>query len=150
MLSATIATTAGLAADVSDEFSGVGKPRMDGTVDAGTGSDAVWFDLLGRIFIVFRLHTLFALCVTLLVAAPVTLILLTVGLSKSDKNYLFARKKYIHSSDDDESVELKGWRGFFRFPIVFAVATALVVALAYLVERVNPHIVYSSPYAVWT
>ncbi|PVH94026.1 putative zinc metalloprotease [Periconia macrospinosa] len=150
MLSASIATTAGLASDTSTTFSGSGKPRTDGKVDAGQGTDAVWFDIFGRAFVIFRLHTLFALCVTILVVAPVTLIGLTVGLSKADKNYLFARKQYVHSSDDDEPVQLNGWRGFFRFPITFCVATAITVALAYLFQRVNPYIVYSSPYAVWT
>jgi hypothetical protein len=46
-------------------------------------------------------------------------------------------------------VQLNGWRGFFRLPIVFAIATATVIGLAYLVVRVNPLIIYSSPYAVW-
>lgn len=151
MLSASIATTAGLASDTSNTFSGSGKGRRtDGKVDAGQGSEAVWFDLFGRVFVIFKLHTLFALCVTLLVVAPITLILLTVGLSKADKNYLWSRKHYVHSSDDDEPILLKGWHGFFRFPIVFGVSTAITVALAYLFQRVNPHIVYSSPYAVWT
>jgi hypothetical protein len=149
MLSASIVTTSGLASDTSNEFSGSGKVRTDGKVDAGTGTDAVWFDVFGKVFVIFRLHTLFALCVTILVVAPVTLIALTVILSKTDKNYLFARKKYIHSSDDDQPVELNGWRGFFRFPIAFVVATAIVIALAYLLERFNQHVVYSSPYAVW-
>ncbi|KZM26698.1 uncharacterized protein EKO05_0008803 [Ascochyta rabiei] len=150
MLSASIATVSGLASDTSDKFTGSEETREDGKVDAGMGTDAVWFDLLGQVFVVFRLHTFFALCVTLLVVAPLTLIGLTVGLSKADKNYLFARKAYVHSSDDDEPVYLYGWRGFFRLPIVFAVATAAVVGLAYLVVRVNPLIVYSSPYAVWS
>ncbi|KAF2464598.1 endoplasmic reticulum metallopeptidase 1 [Lindgomyces ingoldianus] len=150
MLSASIATVSGLASDMSSTFSGSGKPRDDGKVDAGSGTDAVWFDLFGKAFVIFRLHTMFAFSVTLLVVAPVTLILLTVALSKADKNYLFARKKYIHSSDDDQAIELNGWRGFFRFPIVFVVATAVVVALAYLVARVNPYVVYSSPFSVWS
>ncbi|KAF2865646.1 endoplasmic reticulum metallopeptidase 1 [Massariosphaeria phaeospora] len=150
MLSAAIATTAGLASDTSQEFSGSPKDRTDGRVDAGTGSDAVWFDLFGQAFVIFRLHTLFALCVTLLVVAPITLIGLTVGLSKADKNYLFARKKYVHSSDDDRAIHLNGWRGLFRFPVAFVLATAAVIALAYLVVRVNPYIVYSSPFAVWS
>lgn len=149
MLSTSIATVAGLASDTSDEFSGSEQRRDDAKVDAGTGTDAVWFDLLGRAFVVFRLHTFFALCVTLLVVAPLTLIGLTFGLSKADKNYLFARKTYLHSSDDDEPIYLQGWRGFFRLPIVFAITTATVIGLAYLVVRVNPFIVYSSPYAVW-
>lgn len=149
MLSASITTVSGLASDTSDRFNGREERREDGKVDAGTGTDAVWFDLLGQVFLVFRLHTFFALCVTLLVVAPVILIGLTVGLSKADKNYLFARKAFMHSSDDDEPVYLYGWRGFFRLPIVFVIATAAVVGLAYLVVRINPLIVYSSPYAVW-
>jgi hypothetical protein len=92
---------------------------------------------------------MFALCVTLLVVAPLTLIGLTVALSKSDKQYMLARKQYVHSSDDDEPVRLYGWRGLFRFPISFVAATAIVVGLAYLLQRVNPYIIYSSPYAVW-
>ena len=149
MLSASIATVSGLSSDTSNAFSGSGKPTDDGKVDAGQGTDAVWFDFFGKAFVVFQLHTLFALNVTLLVVAPVALICLTIALSKADKNYLLARKSYVHSSDDDEPVHLNGWRGFFRFPIAFVVATALVVALAYLVVRFNPYIVHSSPYAVW-
>ncbi|PSN68190.1 putative zinc metalloprotease [Corynespora cassiicola Philippines] len=150
MLSAAIATTSGLAGDTSSRFSGDDPERSDGKVDAGTGNDAVWFDIFGKAFVIFRLHTLFALNVTLLVVAPIFLIALTVAISKTDKNYLFARKKYVHSSDDDQPVQLNGWRGFFRFPIVFSVATAVVVGLAYLIVRVNPLIIYSSPYAVWS
>lgn len=149
MLSASIATTSGLASDTSDRFSGSGENHEHGKVDAGTGNDAVWFDLFGKAFVLLRLHTLFALCVTLLVVAPITLIGLTIALSKFDKQYLFARKKYVRSADDDEPVRLYGWRGFFRFPISFVVATAIVVGLAYLLQRVNPYIIYSSPYAVW-
>lgn len=151
MLSAALATTSGLASDTSDQFSGNDNDRgtSDGKVPTGTGNDAVWFDILGEVFLVFRLHTMFALCVTLLVVVPLLLIGLTVGLSKANKNYLFARRAYIHSADDDEPVHLYGWRGFFRFPIVFVISSAVVIALAYLVVRVNPFIVYSSPYAVW-
>ncbi|KAF2269034.1 endoplasmic reticulum metallopeptidase 1 [Lojkania enalia] len=150
MLSASIATVSGLASDTSSKFSGSGRQGPDRRVDAGTGTDAVWFDIFGKVFVVFRLHTLFALNVTLLVVAPITLIALTVALSKADKWYLFARKKYVHGPDDDQAVQLNGWRGFFRFPIVFVATTAALVGLAYLVVRVNPCIVYSSPFAVWS
>lgn len=149
MLSAAIASTSGLAADTTNTFDSSVRDPHDDAAERETGSDAVWFDILGKVFIVFQLHTFFALCVTLLVVAPLTLIGLTVGLSKAGKNYLFARKAYVYSSDDDEPVHLYGWRGFFRFPIVFGVASAIVVGLAYLIVRVNPYIVYSSPYAVW-
>jgi hypothetical protein len=150
MLSAAIATTSGLAADTSATFSSSEDDHDPySNVKKGTSTDAVWFDIFGRVFVVFQLHTLFALCVSLLVVTPLVLIGLTFGLSKANKNYLFARKAYMFSSDDDHPVHLYGWKGFFRFPIIFVIATAVVVALAYLVVRVNPIIVYSSPYAVW-
>jgi hypothetical protein len=154
MLSAALASTEGLASDTGDKFSEKRDERDIPSEDlnkvpSGVGTDAVWFDLFGKVFIVFQLHTLFALCVTMLVAAPMALIALTFGLSKANKNYLFARKAYMFSSDDDHPVHLYGWRGFFRFPIIFVIATAVVVGLAYLMVRVNPLIVYGSPYAVW-
>ena len=149
MLSAALASTSGLASVTGNEFSGPGDHPAVGKVEAGRGTDAVWFDIFGRVFVVFQLHTMFALCVTLLVVAPLTLIGMTFGLSKAGKNYLFARRAYTHSSDDDHPVHLYGWRGFFRFPLVFVIASAAVIGLAYLVVRVNPFIVYSSPYAVW-
>jgi len=149
MLSASIATTSGLALDSTNRFSGGDGQSAAGRVDAGTGTEAVWFDIFGEAFVLLRLHTMFALCVTLLVVAPVTMIGLTTALSKVDKNYLFARKTYIHSSDDDQPVSLNGWRGFFRFPVAFVIATAAVVGLAYLLQRANPYIIYSSPYSVW-
>jgi hypothetical protein len=148
MLSAAIASTSGLASVTNDEFSG--SQSLDNRrVNAGTGSDGVWFDLFGRTLVVFQLRTLFGLCVTLLVVAPLTLIGLIFGLSKAGKNYLFARKGYVYSSDDDNPVHLYGWRGFFRFPIIFVIATAVVIALAYLIVRFNAFVIYSSPYAVW-
>ncbi|KAF2734186.1 endoplasmic reticulum metallopeptidase 1 [Polyplosphaeria fusca] len=150
MLSAAIATVSGLAADTSNDFSGSGKSSPDGKVDAGTGTDAVWFDMFGKAFVIFRLHTLFALNVTLLAVAPIALIALVVALSRSDKMYLFARKKYVHGPDDDQAVQLNGWRGFFRFPITFVVSTAACIGLAYLVQKTNPYIIYSSPWAVWS
>lgn len=148
MLSAALSSTAGLASVTSTQFSGP-EAVDNGRVNAGTGSDGVWFDLFGRVFVVFQLHTLFALCVTMLVVAPLVLIGLTVGLSRLDRNYLLARKAYVYSPDDDHPVRLYGWRGFFRFPIIFIVASAIVVALAYLIVRFNALIIYSSPFAVW-
>ncbi|KAL1297123.1 hypothetical protein AAFC00_004701 [Neodothiora populina] len=137
MLSASLATMDGLSNDADSSF-------------GGKGSDGVWFDILGQAFAVLRLHTLFALSVTLLVAGPIFLIAVEVGLRKSDKWYPFSRKQYLRSSDDDEPVHLYGWRGFFRFPLAFIVATAIVIALAYLFTKQNPYIVQSSPYAVWS
>lgn len=148
MLSASLTTVKGLSQDTSSTFE-PSKDESDGKVNAGKGSNGVWFDILGRAFAVLQLHTLFALSVTLLVAGPILLILIEVGVQKSDKWYLFSRKQYLHSSDDDEPVSLFGWRGFFRFPMAFAVATAAVVALAFLLTKINPLILYSSEYAVW-
>ncbi|KAF2805022.1 endoplasmic reticulum metallopeptidase 1 [Mytilinidion resinicola] len=149
MLSAALATVSGLASDTSSTFDGSGETTSDGKVDAGKGPQAVWFDLFGKAFVILRLNTMFALCVTLLVVAPLALIAVTVILAKVDKMYLFARKQYVHSEDDNEAVEINGWRGVFRFPIAFVVATAAVIGLAYLVLRVNPYIAYSSPFAIW-
>lgn len=147
MLSASLATMKAMTSDTSSDFEG--SPSRAGKLDTGRGTDGVWFDLFGLAFAVLGLPTLFALSVTLLVAAPLLLIVLEAILSRSDKWYLFARKGYLHSRDDDEAVQFGGWRGFFRFPIAFAVATVAVVGLAYLVTKVNPFIVYSSEYAVW-
>ncbi|TIA59145.1 putative zinc metalloprotease, partial [Aureobasidium pullulans] len=149
MLSSALTTVQGLSSDTSDQFERPSGHEY-GKHDKTSGSTGVWFDLFGRVFAVFQLHTLFALSVTLLVAGPIFLILFDVILHKTDKWYLFARKGYLHSSDDDEPVKMYGWRGFFRFPLIFAVASAIVVALAYLITKVNPHIIYSSEYAVWS
>ncbi|CAD0050189.1 unnamed protein product [Aureobasidium pullulans] len=127
MLSSALTTVQGLSSDTSDQFERPSGHEY-GKHDKTSGSTG--------------LHTLFALSVTLLVAGPIFLILFDVILHKTDKWYLFARKGYLHSSDDDEPVKM--------FPLIFAVASAIVVALAYLITKVNPHIIYSSEYAVWS
>ncbi|PSK60159.1 Vacuolar membrane protease [Elsinoe australis] len=134
MLSAALATTTELA-------------RKDW--DRDDGESGVWFDVFGRAFAVLRLHTLFALCVALLVVGPISLIVVEVVLKKKGKWYPFSFKTYLHGQDDDEPVKLYGLRGFFRFPITFVISSAAVVALAYLVAKINPYIIYSSPYVVW-
>ncbi|KAK0650446.1 Vacuolar membrane protease [Lasiodiplodia hormozganensis] len=143
MLSGALETMKSLTSYTGTEFEG----GPDGT---GRGSNGVWFDLFGEVLAIFELHTLFAFSVTLLVVTPLVFIGLTAILVSMDKWYLFARKKYLHSSDDDDAYPLYGWRGFFRFPVAFVVATAAVVGLAYLVTKVNPNIVYSSQYSVWS
>lgn len=151
MLSAALATVKGLSDDTSSTFDGpLDADVAPGKVNAGKGSNGVWFDVLGRTFAVLQLHTLFALSITFLVAGPILLLLLEVGLRKTDKWYPLSRNRYLHSSDDDEPIRLYGWRGFFRFPLTFVVASAVVVALAYLFTKSSPHIVYSSPYSVWS
>lgn len=147
MLSASVETMKYLTSDTSSEFDG---PRGDDSptkVQNGRGSDGVWFDLFGRAFAVFRLHTLFALSVTILVVSPLTLLLITVILIRYDKYYFFA--KSVKSGNESETIRLGGWRGAFRFPINLIVSGGLTVGAAYLLRKVNPLIIYSSQYAVW-
>jgi len=152
MLSAALDTVKGLSADGSDGFDG--RMQDNGKVNSGEGTESVWFDLLGRAFAVFELHSLFAISVTLLVAGPVILIAIHAILSKLNKYYLFSRKAHLNVEDDEEPggsdpVPLNGLRGFFRFPIAFILATAAAVGLAFLVNKTNPLIVYNSEYSVW-
>ena len=148
MLSAALATIQRLSSDTSSNFDG-GNPSK-GKVPSGKGPSGVWFDLFGSAFAVFRLRTLFALSVTLLVVAPLTLIIIGIVLYKVDKLYLFSSSKHHHHAEGDDSVAIQGWRGLFRGPITLILATAAVVGLAFLVASVNPYITVSSPYSVWS
>lgn len=148
MLSAAIATMNGLTSDTSSTFDG--KDSRKGKVASGKGTSAVWFDLFGQAFAVFRLKTLFALSVTLLVVAPLSLVVIGAILHHVDKLYLFSSTKDHHHPDGDSTVAIQGWRGIARFPIAFVLATAAVLGLAFLVTGVNPFISYSSPYSVWS
>ncbi|KAJ5894045.1 Peptidase M28 [Penicillium taxi] len=145
MLSTAVASTEALVSDTSDEFDG--RNREDGKVSSGTGTKALWFDLFGAVFAVCRLHTFFALSVTILIVGPVTLLFTSIALSKADKMYLF---RSWASMDYDEKVPLRGLRGFFRFPCLFIIPTGTIVGLAFLVTKVNPYISHSSSYAVWS
>lgn len=130
MLSAAVATTETLVSEDSG-------PKSE------SGSRAVWFDMFGSAFVVFRLHTLFALSVTLLIVAPLTLLATSIALVNVDRMYLF------RSQALGNGISLGGARGFFRFPFLVGVPTAVAIRLAYLVTKINPYIVHSSPYAVW-
>ncbi|MCJ1412440.1 hypothetical protein MMC19_006534 [Ptychographa xylographoides] len=148
MLSAAISTTRGLTSDTSSTFNGE-NPGND-RASNGSGSEGVWFDLFGSVFAVIQLHTLFALSVTLLVAAPLVLLVIGFILFKVDRLYLFSASKNHHHSEGDDSVPLGGWRGFFRYPLIFVTASTGTMGLAFLINKMNPFIVYSSPYAVWS
>lgn len=148
MLSAAIATMEGLTSDASSTYDRKDAPK--GKVPSGKGSSAVWFDLFGQAFAVFRLSTLFALSVTLLVVAPLTLVVIGSVLYKVDKLYLFSSSKHHHHAEGDDSVAIQGWRGVARYPIAFVLATAAVIGLSFLVTATNPYILYSSPYSVWS
>ena len=148
MLSAALSTTKALTSDTSSKFEG--EPATSRGVHAGTGSPGVWFDLFGSAFVVFQLHTLFALSVTLLVVTPIFHILTMIVLYRMDKFYPFSGSGHVHTSDGDEAVPLYGWRGFFRFPIIFALACAAPIALAYWLFEANPFIAHSSQWSVWS
>lgn len=148
MLSAALATVEALTSDTSSTFDG--EDAAKGKVPSGTGSNAVWFDLFGVAFAVFRLHTLFALSVTLLIVAPLALIAIGAVLYHMDKLYLFSSSKHHHHPEGDDSVAIQGWRGLFRHPIAFVLATAAIIGLAFLVAAINPYILVSSPYSVWS
>jgi Peptidase family M28 len=148
MLSSALATTQALASGAGFIFEGDSLAK-DG-VDAGRGHRGVWFDLFGRAFVVFRLHTLFSLSVCLLVVVPVFLLCTLLILYHFDRLYLFSGSRTYHVSEGDEEIPLYGWRGFFRFPPLFVVAAAAPVALAYLMSKENPFIAHSSKWSVWS
>ncbi|RHZ65897.1 hypothetical protein CDV55_106453 [Aspergillus turcosus] len=148
MLSAAVATTEGLVSDSSSRFEGL--PREDDRIASGSGPRGVWFDLFGSTFVVFELHTLFALSVTLLIVAPLVLLVTSIALTRADRMYLFRSSARPEHSDGGEVVPLHGVRGFFRFPFLLVIPTAVTVGLAYLVTKFNPYIIHSSEYAVWS
>jgi hypothetical protein len=149
MLSASVCSTKALTSDTSSTFLG---PRGDGAkgkVKNGSGSDAVWFDIFGKGFVLFGLRDLFAWSLTLLIASPLILTLVAFLLVRKDKFYFFATKAYsVENLDDVEPVSLYGWRGLTRFPVALVAASGLTLGSAFLVTKVNPLIVYSSHYAV--
>jgi hypothetical protein len=136
MLSAALATTQEL--------------TSSGMTDDQKATDGVWFDLFGRVFAIFQLHTLFALSVTALTTFPVALIAMLVILHQQDKLYLFSGSKRAHTNEGDVPIRLDGFRGFFRFPLIFLFACAAPVALAYLLFKQNEFITHSSEWAVWS
>jgi len=142
MLSAAVTTLERMTSDISTDFG------------AGAGSPAVWFDLFGRILALIGLHSMFIISISLLVVAPIILLGLVAILRATGKYYLFATtatSDFLDPNAPDEEINLDfgGWRGVFRYPIAFVFASAAVIALALLLTRFNPAIVYSSQYSVW-
>ncbi|KAK8065407.1 hypothetical protein PG997_012154 [Apiospora hydei] len=81
---------------------------------------------------------------------PLALLLIGAILSHFDKFYLFSHCLPPHpESDHDQSISLHSLRGILRFPTIFIASTAILVGLAFMLNKLNPFIVYSSPYAVW-
>ena len=147
MLSASVETMKYLTSQ-TDEFVGPRGDKDSGKVENGRGSDGVWFDLFGRVLAVFRLRTLFAWSLALLIASPLILMLLTFLLVRQEKYYLFSGS-IEKQGENDGVVHLKGWRGAFRFPITLIVAGAITTGAAFLLRKINPFIIYSSQYSVW-
>ena len=147
MLSASIHTLQGLTEDTSSNFDG--KSAGQGKVSSGTGSGAVWFDVYGKIFFIFQLHTLFAMAVILLVISPILVLITIAALIKADKLYLFSLSARPNKTIGSLRVSTGGLRGLFRFPMIIAFSSAGVGGLAFLVTKLNPFIIYSSPYSVW-
>lgn len=149
MLEASVNTMKALSSDTSSAFSGPRKDGAKGKVKNGSGTEGVWFDLFGKGFALFELHTLFAWSLTILIASPLILLLVSFLLIRRDKFYFFATR--VSQGDEGGEfapVPLYGWRGFSRFPIAFVFASGLTVGCALLVRKINPLIVYSSHYAV--
>jgi hypothetical protein len=149
MLSASVSSTRALTSDTSSTFLGPRRDGAKGKVKNGSGTDAVWFDIFGKCFVVFGLRGLFAWSLTLLIASPLILILVAFLLVRKDKFYFFAAEASPPIDlDETEPVSLHGWRGFTRFPLALVAASGLTVGSAFLITKINPLIVYSSHYAV--
>lgn len=149
MLSASLETMKSLTSDTSSKFLGPRGDNASNKVKNGRGTDGVWFDLFGEYFAVFRLRTLFAWSLTILIVSPLTLALITFFLARQNKYYFFSGAIKLNDREG-ESVSLQGWRGAFRFPIVVIISSALTIGAAFLLRKVNPLIIYSSQYSVWT
>lgn len=146
MLEAALSTVQGMASDTSSRFD---SESEDDKHPAGRGSDAVWFDIFSRAFVLLRLHTLFALSVSLLVVSPLILIALHAILNRLDKWYPFSRSVSLENGDTQHVVKLDGVRGFTRYPVAFVFSAAAVIGLAFLQRKLNPYQIYSSEFAVW-
>jgi hypothetical protein len=147
MLSASVETMKYLTSH-TNAFVGPRGDKASGKVQNGRGTDAVWFDLFGRVLAVFRLRSLFAWSLTILIASPLILILVTFLLVRQDKYYLFSGE-LKKAGNESDAVSLQGWRGAFRFPITLIVSAAITTGGAFLLRKFNPLIIYSSQYSVW-
>ncbi|CEJ92919.1 hypothetical protein VHEMI08546 [[Torrubiella] hemipterigena] len=149
MLSAALATTKRLDELSESVFSG---DRSDGRKDLiqnGKSTEGVWFDFFGRAWAALSLRGLFAWTLTLLIATPLILFVVTVILLKQDKYYFFAGDVPGDPTTAEETFRVGGWRGFFRFPLAAGFASMVTIGLALLLAKVNPLVMYSSGYSVW-
>ncbi|KAI0525634.1 hypothetical protein F5B22DRAFT_590842 [Xylaria bambusicola] len=150
MLSNSLHTMERLSGNTGQTFIG---SRGDGNrnkVPNGRGNSGVWFDLFGKTLALFELRTFFAWSLTLLIATPLILAAITYMLVRQGKYYFFSATVSPYEGAVLDPVMLGGRKGIFRFPFALTVAGALVIGSAYLVTKVNPLIIYSSEYAVWS
>jgi hypothetical protein len=149
MLSASVHTMINLSGDTGETFIGPRPDASRGKVQNGNPSDGVWFDIFGKAFVLFNLRGMFAWSLTVLIATPLILALVTYLLMKSNKYYFFSSKVKMYDDPDFGIISVGGLKGLFRFPFAVAFATGLTLGVAFLLRKVNPLIVYSSPYMVW-
>jgi hypothetical protein len=147
MLSASVETMKYLTSR-TNEFVGPRGDNASGKVENGRGTNGVWFDLFGQVLAVFRLTSLFAWSLAILIASPLILVLITFLLVRQDKYYLFSGE-VKKEGPEDHVTSLQGWRGAFRFPITLIVSGAITTGAAFLLRKINPLIIYSSQYSVW-
>lgn len=152
MVAAALATTKQLSQTTGTIFHG--KPpnssnkKLINAPYNGKLPHGIWFDLFGNVWAVFALRGLFAWTLTLLVAAPLILLVVSFMLGRRDKYYFFARDIRMHQDINDEPVVFGGWKGFFRFPVAFGLSLAVTMGSVLFLSKFNPLIVYSSSYAV--
>ncbi|KAM3542069.1 hypothetical protein ARSEF1564_005025 [Beauveria bassiana] len=149
MLSAALSSTKSLSETTGTLFNGDRADNRNDLVQNGKPTRGVWFDFFGSAWAAFALRGLFAWTLTLLIASPLILFIVTVLLIKQDKYYFFASSTQADSGLTDSLLALNGWRGLFRFPFALIFASALTFGSIRLVGKVNPLIIYSSNYAVW-
>lgn len=149
MLSAALASTEQLSQTSNTVFSGDRRDGNEKKVQNGKPTKGVWFDIFGNAWATLALRGLFAWSLTLLVATPLILLVVTFLLARKGKYYFFARDVKIHSELNDDPVRIGGWKGFSRFPLALVFAGALTIASTLLIAKFNPLIIYSSAYAVW-
>ena len=149
MLSNSLDAMQRLSGDTGQTFIGTRPDQDRKKVSNGKPNDGVWFDLFGRTLALFRLRTMFAWSLTLLIAGPLILVALTYVLIRQDKYYFFSARKSVDEDEVLAPVPLGGLRGIVRFPLALVIATALVVGSAYLVTKINPLVIYGNEYTVW-
>ena len=98
--------------------------------------------MFGRSFVLFRLHTLFALSVTLATVTPLVILITVYLLHRNNQLYMFSNGRL-------QGKPVNGWKGFFVYPAAFILASSAVIGTAFLFVKANPMIVYGHLYTVW-